>query len=164
MSWHRLLMLWAAGPPVGLCWPIFPAGFCFKALGWAFKQLLRRRWRPPSDFPSLSPPVHCPIQWLIYGPCKCARDAEISEEVINRTKPRKRRGKRKQTEEVTETCRVKGRERERETLWLVISVSWFSLLLYLLYSLCVKLPFFFPSCQLTFELLMEGMPPCGLFS
>lgn len=116
-SWHwwlvTMLMLHAAGPPVCLCWLIFPAGFSFKALRWAFKRLLRRRWRPPSDFPSLSPPVHCPFQWLIYGPHKCARDAEISEEVINRTKPRKGAGKRKQTEEVTETCRVKARAWER---------------------------------------------------
>lgn len=54
------------------------------------------------------------------APHKCARDAEISEEVINRTKPRKRGGKRKQTEEVTGTCRVKARpwerDRERERL------------------------------------------------
>lgn len=115
LSQHSLLMLRAAGPPVCLRWLIFPAGFSFKALRWAFKRLLRRRWRPPSDFPSLSPPVRCPFQWLIYGPHKCARDAEISEEVINRTKPRKRGGKRKQTEEVTGTCRVKARAWERDS-------------------------------------------------
>lgn len=109
LSRCRLLTLRAAGPPGCLRWLIFPAGFSFKALRWAFKRLLRQQRRPPSDFPSLSPPVHCPFQWLIYGPHKCARDAEISEEVINRTKPRKREGKRKQTEEVTETCRVKAR-------------------------------------------------------
>lgn len=39
--------------------------------------------RPPSDFPRLSPAVHCPFQRLIYGPHKCARDAEIAEEVVN---------------------------------------------------------------------------------
>lgn len=110
-----LLMPLAAGPPVCLCCLIFPAGFSFKALRWALKQLLRQQWRPPSDFPSLSPPVHCPFQWLIYGPHKCVRDAEISEEVINRTKPRKRRGKRKQPEEVTGTCRVRARARERKS-------------------------------------------------
>lgn len=33
--------------------------------------------------PSLPPPVHCPFQWLINGPHKCARDAEIAEEVVN---------------------------------------------------------------------------------
>lgn len=126
LSQQRLLMLHAGGPPVCLCSLIFPAGFSFKALRWAFKRLLRRRWRPPSDFPSLSPPVHCPFQWLIYGPHKCARDAEISEEVINRTKPRKRGGKRKQTEELTGTCGVKGRawdrHREREPLTVFQSV------------------------------------------
>ena len=70
-------------------------------------------------YPLFSPPVGCPFQWLIYGPHKCARDAEISEEVINRTKPRKRGGKRKRTEEVTGTYGVKARawerKRERET-------------------------------------------------
>lgn len=56
----------------------------------------------------LPPPVRCPFQSLIYGPHKCARDAEISEEVINRTRTKKRGGTRKQTEEVTGTCRVKA--------------------------------------------------------
>lgn len=78
LSQHCLLMHCEAGPPVCLRWLIFPAGFSFNALRWAFKRLLRRRRRPPSDFPSLSPPVRCPFQWLIYGPHKCARDAEIS--------------------------------------------------------------------------------------
>lgn len=167
LSQWRLLMLHAAGSPVCLCRLIFPAGFSFKALRWAFKRLLRQHWRPPSDFPFLSPPVRCPFQWLIYGPHKCARDAEISEEVINRTKLRKRGGKRKQTEEVTGTCGVKARAWER--LWLITSVSFtvewiISLLLYLLYLLSVCQPYFFPSCQLTFELPTVCMPPSGLFS
>lgn len=147
LSQCRLLMLHAAGSPVCLCRLIFPAGFSFKALRWAFKRLLRQHWRPPSDFPFLSPPVRCPFQWLIYGPHKCARDAEISEEVINRTKLRKRGGKRKQTEEVTGTCGVKARAWER--LWLITSVSFtvewiISLLLYLLYLLSVSLISFHP--------------------
>lgn len=174
LSQHHLLMLRAAGPPVRLCWLIFPAGFSFKALRWAFKQLLRRRWSPPSDFPSLSPPVHCPFQWLIYGPHKCARDAEISEEVINRTKPRKKVGKRKQTEEVTGTCRVKARawERDGDKELLTDHFSqfyWerrvFSAAVFTVLAVCLTAFFFsIPSCQLTFELLIAAMPPCGLFS
>lgn len=54
-QWH-FLMLCAAGScrlPV-LVNTVFPAGFSFKALRWAFKRLLRQQWRPPSDFPFLS--------------------------------------------------------------------------------------------------------------
>lgn len=165
LSQRRLLMLHAAGSPVCLCRLIFPAGFSFKALRWAFKRLLRQHWRPPSDFPFLSPPVRCPFQWLIYGPHKCARDAEISEEVINRTKLRKRGGKRKQTEEVTGTCGVKARAWER--LWLIISqfycrVNNFPATLSTVLAVCQ--PYFFPSCQLTFELPTVCVPPSGLFS
>lgn len=139
LSQHSLLMPCAARPPVCQCWLIFPAVFVFKALRWAFKRLLRWRWRPPSDFPSLSPPVHCPFQCLIYGPHKCARDTEISEEVIYRTKPRKRAGKRKRTEEVTKTCRVKaseGDEEGRENFWLIIPVDF-------LYCICCLSSCFF---------------------
>lgn len=118
----------------------------------------------------LPPPVRCPFQSLIYGPHKCARDAEISEEVINRTRTKKRGGTRKQTEEVTGTCRVKAQVWQRKRgRFLAYYFSFtvegrLTLLLCLLYTPPFWLPSFFLSCQLTFELLMVDRPPCGLFS
>lgn len=97
---------------------------------------------------SLSPPVHCPIQRLIYDLQKCAGDAEISEEVVNRTKPRKTGGKRKQTEKVTETYTV--------CVW---RVGGWGGLLNDYFSHCFLRGKDFPfllSGQLTFDLLMVG--------
>lgn len=160
LSQHGLPMLCAARPAVCRRWLIFPAVFGFKALRWAFKRLLRWRWRPPSDFPSLSPPVHCPFQCLIYGPHKCAREAEISEEVINRTKPRKRAGKGNGLKKWQRHA-----EWKREKSFYALFQSAFSAAVSTVFAACLAVFFCsLPSCQLTFELLLEGMHPCGLFS
>lgn len=112
-QWH-FLKLHAAGPIGCVCCLIlyFQQVSVLKLSGGPLNVCSDNSEGLPLIF-HLPPPVRCPFQSLIYGPHKCWRDAEISEEVINRTSPKKR-GTTKQTEEVTGTCSKSASMREKE--------------------------------------------------